>query len=62
MSTNGSAQVSAVPGRGQKRELVPLELELHMVVNQPTSMLETELGSFARAALAADLQPPWLYS
>lgn len=55
MSMNGYVQVSAVPCRGQRRELDPLELVL-VVVSPKTWVLETELGSFARAVLAANLQ------
>lgn len=38
--------------RGQKGMLDPLELELHVVVNYLTWVLEIELGSFARARCA----------
>jgi hypothetical protein len=41
-----------VASRGQKRALVPWELELQLVVNYPTWTLRTDLRSSTRAVCA----------
>jgi hypothetical protein len=55
MSKNGYVQVRAVPCRGQKRELGPLELEFQMVVSHRTSVLETETRILYKSSMAANL-------
>lgn len=57
MSMCGSVKVSTGACGSQRKILDPRKLNLHGVVSCPTWVLETELGSSARAIGEPSLQP-----